>query len=147
MTRTIRIALVATLASAGLSVAHPAEAGRPSVPPIESTPFARLVYAGTCGWQGTGQVAYVVAASEAATVVTVRTSFEVGPNEQSRTSSYRLAPGATRSVGCTRGAHSMEWTRFSIGRATRWVKRPSGRHARLEALGDAVLDRARGDIA
>jgi hypothetical protein len=110
----VRPVLVITLASVGVWLADSADAQRRVPGAISSPRPVRLVYAGACGWQGSGRAAYIVGGPRATTAVTVRASFQVGPNEWSRTSSYWLAPGSRQLVGCTRGDNSMEWTSFAI---------------------------------
>jgi hypothetical protein len=109
--RTVHVALVVTLASLGLGIPERAEAQRrPST--ISSSRPSRLVYQGACGWQGSGRMAYLEGGRRA--VVTVRESYSGGPNRWSRTSSYRVEPGAMQWVGCTRGDTSVEFKSFFI---------------------------------
>ncbi len=75
---------------------------------------SRIVYRDRCGWQGSGQVAYVQNSTGKRSVITIRESYSSGQQRWSRTQSYSLEPGAEQWVGCTRGDTSVEWKGFSI---------------------------------
>ena len=76
---------------------------------------SRLAYRDSCGWQGSGRGVYIQNLQRNRPIVaTVRESFNSGRDRWTKTTSYRLEPGAEQRVGCTRGDTATEFKSYSV---------------------------------